>query len=296
MVGKILLPYLGGTPAVWNTCMVFFQALLLGGYSYAHLLSRLPRRTQVRIHSILLIAGLVPLAILRFQIEPLTRSVLPTPTESNPIPWLLAVLLLSAGLPFFAVSTTAPLLQRWFSGTNHSQAKDPYFLYAASNLGSMLTLLCYPLVLEPGLTIGQQGLGWIIGYLVFVALVFLCARLAEKNLVEVQAEDEKAEIAGTVAPTFGTQLGWVALAFIPSSLMIGTTTHLTTDIAPMPLLWILPLALYLLSFILVFSQIPGWVYSTALLGLPLLACLAVSGFGDVFHAHSLVDLLQRLAK
>jgi len=167
MVGKILLPYLGGTPAVWNTCMVFFQALLLGGYSYAHLLSRLPRRTQVRIHSILLIAGLVPLAILRFQIEPLTRSILPTPTESNPIPWLLAVLLLSAGLPFFAVSTTAPLLQRWFSGTNHSQAKDPYFLYAASNLGSMLTLLCYPLVLEPGLTIGQQGLGWIIGYLVF---------------------------------------------------------------------------------------------------------------------------------
>ena len=296
MVGKILLPYLGGTPAVWNTCMVFFQALLLGGYSYAHLLSRLPRRTQVRIHSILLIAGLVPLAILRFQIEPLTRSILPTPTESNPIPWLLAVLLLSAGLPFFAVSTTAPLLQRWFSGTNHSQAKDPYFLYAASNLGSMLTLLCYPLVLEPGLTIGQQGLGWIVGYLVFVALVFLCARLAEKNLVEVQAEAEKAEIAGTGAPTFGTQLGWVALAFIPSSLMIGTTTHLTTDIAPMPLLWILPLALYLLSFILVFSQIPGWVYLSALLGLPLLACLAVSGFGDLFHAQSLDDLLQRLAK
>ena len=296
MVGKILLPYLGGTPAVWNTCMVFFQALLLGGYSYAHLLSGFPRKTQARIHSFLLLAGLIPLVALRFQIEPLTRSFLPTPTESNPIPWLLAVLLLSAGLPFFAVSTTAPLLQRWFSGTNHSQARDPYFLYAASNLGSMLTLLCYPLVLEPALTIGQQGLGWILGYLLFVCLVFLCARLAEKNPGESHQKDETAPGSQETAPSLGTQLGWVALAFIPSSLMIGTTTHLTTDIAPMPLLWILPLALYLLSFILVFSTIPGWVYLTALLGLPLLACLTVSGFFDVFQAHHWDDFVKRLAK
>ena len=136
MVGKILLPYLGGTPAVWNTCMVFFQGLLLGGYSYAHFLSSMSKSNQIKVHAGLLCAGLIPLVLLQFQIEPLTISILPTPTESNPIPWLLAVLLFSAGVPFFAVSTTAPLLQRWFSATNHSQAKDPYFLYAASNFGS----------------------------------------------------------------------------------------------------------------------------------------------------------------
>ena len=296
MVGKILLPYLGGTPAVWNTCMVFFQALLLGGYSYAHLLSRFPSKTQFRIHFILLVAGFIPLAALRFQVEPLTQSVLPTPTESNPIPWLLTVLLLSAGLPFFAVSTTAPLLQRWFSRTNHPQAKDPYFLYAASNVGSMLTLLCYPLVLEPSLTIGQQGIGWIFGYLLFTGLVFLCGWLAEKNQGTSESFGEPTEISQEAAPSLGMQLGWVALAFIPSSLMIGTTTHLTTDIAPMPLLWILPLALYLLSFILVFSSIPRWVYPTALLGLPLLASLAVSGFADIFQANNWDDFAKRLAK
>jgi spermidine synthase len=295
MVGKILLPYLGGTPAVWNTCMVFFQALLLGGYSYAHLLAGWPRKRQVRVHAALLCAGLIPLLCLQFQIEPLTRSFLPTPTEANPIPWLLGVLLLSAGLPFFAVSTTAPLLQRWFSGTNHAQAKDPYFLYAASNLGSMLTLLCYPLVLEPNLTIGQQSMGWILGYVVFLLLVLLCARLAARNPAP-EIEGETVSETNSSPPTLGTQAGWVALAFIPSSLMIGTTTHLTTDIAPMPLLWILPLALYLLSFILVFSKIPGWVYQTALLGLPLLACLTLSGFTDILQANNWDDLIKRVAK
>jgi spermidine synthase len=295
MVGKILLPYLGGTPAVWNTCMVFFQGLLLGGYSYAHLLAGWPKKRQVRVHTALLCAGLIPLLCLQFQIEPLTRSFLPTPTEANPIPWLLGVLLLSAGLPFFAVSTTAPLLQRWFSTTNHSQAKDPYFLYAASNLGSMLTLLCYPLVLEPNMTIGQQSMGWILGYVVFLLLVLLCAWLGDRNPApEVEGETVSENIP--IPPTLGTQAGWVALAFIPSSLMIGTTTHLTTDIAPMPLLWILPLALYLLSFILVFSKIPGWVYQTALLGLPLIACLILSGLPDILQANSWDGLIKRLAK
>jgi predicted O-methyltransferase YrrM len=295
MVGKILLPYLGGTPAVWNTCMVFFQGLLLGGYSYAHFLSSMSKSKQIKVHAGLLCAGLIPLVLLQFQIEPLTRSILPTPTESNPIPWLLAVLLFSAGVPFFAVSTTAPLLQRWFSSTNHPQAKDPYFLYAASNFGSMLTLICYPLVLEPNLTIHQQSFAWTIGYVVFLALVLICARLGSQNAAVESSTNANAATASP-SPSFGTQAGWVALAFIPSSLMIGTTTHLTTDIAPMPLLWILPLALYLLSFILVFSSIPSWVYQGAILGLPLLACLAIAGAGDLLFSGITDDFSKRLTK
>lgn len=299
MVGKILLPYLGGTPAVWNTCMVFFQALLLGGYSYAHMLAKMPKRLQTKVHCVLLAAGFLPLLLLRFQIEPLTSSILPTPTESNPIPWLLGVLLLSAGLPFFAVSTTAPLLQRWFAGTTHSQAKDPYFLYAASNLGSMLTLLSYPLFIEPNFTIQNQTLGWTIGYGIFFGLVLLCAVVSNQSAREEgtgkSTNDAQVDPVSSPAPSLGTILGWVTMAFIPSSVMIGATTHITTDIAPMPLLWILPLALYLFSFIVVFSRVPGWLFIGSILGFPLLAYLLASGGSSVFQANHIEDLAKRLA-
>lgn len=291
LVGKILLPYLGGTPAVWNTCMVFFQALLLGGYYYAHRLKRVPTlRTQLIIQGALLAIALVPLLVFRFRVDFLAQTILPTPTESNPIPWLLTILLLTTGLPFFVVSTTAPLLQRWFAGTNHPAARDPYFLYAASNLGSMLTLVGYPFIIEPSLTIGQQSYVWLTGFIIYGGLVALCGRLAACNPALANPTSLTSDVPEK-APSWTMMMGWIALAFIPSSLMIGCTTHLTTDIAPIPLLWILPLALYLLSFILVFSQIPGWLYQAVFLVGPLAVLLGQSGaFGDLFKIEGMSDL------
>jgi hypothetical protein len=175
MVGKILLPYLGGTPAVWNTCMLFFQALLLAGYSYSHWsTSRLSPQMQVKVHMAVLGLALLVLLLFRFDIEPLAKGILPPPTERNPIAWLLAVLLVAAGLPFFAVSTSAPLIQRWFSKTPHPQAQDPYFLYAASNLGSMLALVGYPFVVEPNLTLEMQRWVWLAGFTLLAVLTITC--------------------------------------------------------------------------------------------------------------------------
>src|SRR5262249_40795843 len=157
MIGKMLLPYLGGTPAVWNTCMVFFQAALLGGYAYAHALTRrLEVRRQLLLHAGLLVLPLVPLALWQLDARRLAQDWLPR-DYGNPIPWLLAMLALAAGLPFLVVSTTGPLLQKWFAETGHPGAKDPYFLYAASNLGSMLGLLGYPTLVEPNLRLATQA-------------------------------------------------------------------------------------------------------------------------------------------
>ena len=291
LVGKILLPYLGGTPAVWNTCMVFFQALLLGGYYYAHRMKRVPSlRTQLIVQGSLLAVALIPLIAFKFRVDFLAQTILPTPTSANPIPWLLSVLLITTGLPFFVVSTTAPLLQRWFAGTSHPAARDPYFLYAASNLGSMLTLVGYPFFIEPSLTIGQQAYVWLTGFIVYGCLVALCGSLAARNpAIPDSTSTDGSQPEKPLGWT--TMLGWIALAFIPSSLMIGCTTHLTTDIAPIPLLWILPLALYLLSFILVFSKIPGWIYQAVFLLAPLAILLGQSGaVGDFFRIEGLSDL------
>jgi spermidine synthase len=293
MIGKMILPLLGGTPAVWNTCMVFYQAVLLLGYGYAHLSTTwLGARKQAAIHVVLLLLPFVflPLAVNRDLIR----------GEDNPIVGLLLILSLSVGLPMFVVSASAPLLQKWFASTSHPAAKDPYFLYGASNLGSMLALVAYPLLVEPHLRLREQSIDWSVGYSVLVALTVLCAVflwLSPRNVeVEEKVEESKAEKApasgrrpseaikparhgirtGGKPPTpaepdaaishtltgevtWRRVLRWVALAFVPSSLMLGATTYITTDIAAIPLLWVVPLALYLLSFILVFSHIPAWL-------------------------------------
>lgn len=276
MVGKILLPYLGGTPAVWNTCMLFFQALLLAGYAYSHLSTKfLAPKTQVKVHLVVLFFALVVLLVLRFDIEPLARGALPPPTETNPIPWLLTVLLVAAGLPFFAVSTSAPLIQRWFSKTPHPQANDPYFLYAASNLGSMLALVGYPFVVEPSLTLDNQRWLWIAGFGLLCLLTAFCGNIM-LGFVSQSSVTSKTTNETTDEPlSWGRRLRWVMLAAVPSSLMLGATTYMTTDIAAIPLLWIPPLALYLLSFILVFSRLPGLVISTFAMLLPLTAMLLI---------------------
>ncbi len=246
LIAKMLLPVLGGAPSVWNACMVFFQALLLAGYAYVLVLNRFRLKTQILFHLALLIfAG----AVLPFGVSDSLISQLPN--ESNPTLWLLKVLLITVGFPFFVLSATAPLLQRWFSHSDHSSSNDPYFLYAISNAGSMLSLLAFPFFLEPRWNLGTQSRYWAIGYLILALLIGSCAVLigGKQNL---KSEATSAKASEHIP--FSSRIQWVLLAFVPSSLMLGVTTHIATDVASMPLVWIIPLAIYLLTFILAFAN------------------------------------------
>ena len=250
LFAKMVLPLLGGAPAVWNTCLVFFQTVLLGGYLYAHLVSRrLPVKGQVLLHLALIAAGAIalPLGL---------RSASPFPGDDNPVLWLLATLVLSIGIPFFVLSATAPLLQRWFSVTDHRDADDPYFLYAASNAGSLAALMAYPLLIEPYLRLSTQRMVWTVGYGVLLVLAGVSALAAMRCLATTDPEtgSELANDGRHEELSVRRRLRWIALAAVPCSLMLSVTTHLTTDISPIPLLWVLPLALYVTSFVLVFAR------------------------------------------
>jgi len=248
MFAKMALPLLGGSPAVWNTAMVFYQAMLLGGYIYAHVATRwLGARRQAAIHLLVLLLPLVALPI------GIPSGWLP-PTQTNPAPWLLALLLVAVGLPFFVVSASSPMLQTWFASTRHRAAADPYFLYAASNIGSILALLVYPTLIEPTLGLEIQSWIWAGGYLVLALMTALCAIALWRRLAG--AVVQPVPLAHSERLPIGQRLRWVALAFVPSSLMLSVTTYLSTNIAPIPLLWVIPLAIYLLSFILVFMRKP----------------------------------------
>jgi spermidine synthase len=313
LIGKLIVPLLGGFPSVWNTCMVFFQVMLLAGYAFAHYSSGwLGERRQAVLHIGLVALIAVPVLFFHLQVF---RDLVPS-SEGNVVQLVLGLLLLllvSAGPQFFAVSVTAPLLQRWFANTAHPAAKDPYFLYAASNAGSMLALLGYPVVVEPDLTLVQQRWAWSAGFALLVLLIAACAVLFRKSPAPAPKSSTppkgkppaKPSLAAagaiTAVPSFrqfatdfagpslaakpvtkgdegvplGRALRWVALAFVPSSLMLGVTTYVTTDIAAIPLLWVLPLALYLLSFILVFSKLPAWVHRFLVLALPVLLLLLI---------------------
>src|SRR5215510_2653891 len=256
IVARMLLPYLGGAPAVWNTCMVFYQAMLLGGYAYAHLTTRwLGARRQTILHLILLLS-----AVFIFPIEVSEKAIQLLDGQAQPVWWLLSRLLVMVGLPFFMLSTGGPLLQQWFSTTNHLAAKDPYFLYSASNLGSLIALLGYPLLMEPALRLRQQSWLWAGGYALLLILIIACALARWKSKVASIESSESIEPSGTDVEGRSDQLArrarWVLLSFAPSSLMLGVTTHLSTDISPVPLLWIAPLSLYLLTFILAFARRP----------------------------------------
>jgi len=254
IVAKTVLPILGGTPMVWNTCVLFFQILLLAGYAYAHgVTTWLGSRRSSAAYGLLLV---LPFVALPFAISPDAQP----PAEGNPIGWLFLVLAKSIGLPFFALAATAPILQRWFADTDHPSAKDPYFLYAASNLGSLLALVMYPVLIEPMLRLRIQSRLWAIGYGVFVLAACLSVaagwrRKARKApSAELRVEGPAlSTVEGPAAPTWEQRATWIALAFIPSSLMLAVTTYFSTDIAPVPLFWIAPLALYLLTFVVAFS-------------------------------------------
>jgi hypothetical protein len=273
MMARMILPLLGGSPAVWNTCMVFFQAALLAGYAYAHAATaRLGPRLQFVLH-----VGLLSLPLLVLPVAIPQSAVGSLPHEASPVLWLLGVLLLSVGLPFFVVSTTAPLLQKWFAGTAHPAARDPYFLYGASNLGSMLALLGYPTLVEPYLSLQQQSWFWAAGYGLLVLLTLGCMAAVWRTRVSSPREQGLPAPNREQAPgrlSVSRRLRWVLLAFVPSSLMLAVTAYLSNDIAAVPLLWVVPLALYLLSFILVFARRPILPHAWMVRGLPLLAALS----------------------
>jgi hypothetical protein len=321
MIGKLILPKLGGTPQVWNTCMVFFQTVLLLGYAYTHSLStKLKLRQQLILHCALLV---IPIGLMIWLPFYATVHDWSPPAGSNPIPQTLLLLVTVVGVPFFVVSTSAPLLQRWFSYSGDPAAKDPYFLYGASNLGSLLSLLFYPALVEPWTTLPMQSQIWLVGYVALAALIAYCAfriyQVAPPDSVlaaeaaaaaSVQASEPKPEIppapapaletstavkagpgpggsrsiqrkkgmkhlpakaaeevytkpapapvvlAGATAPmTWWRRVRWVLLAAVPVSLMLGVTSYISTDLSPFPLVWVVPLALYLLTFILVFMRI-----------------------------------------
>jgi hypothetical protein len=276
LYARMMLPLLGGAPAVWITAMLFFQAALLAGYLYAHLSVRwLGLERQTMLHGALLLAAFIALPV-----------ALPdgwTPSAgAMPVGWQLALMAAGIGLPFFAVSATAPLLQRWFAHTGHTHAADPYFLYGASNIGSIAALVLYPLAIEPLLRLGRQGLVWTGGYGLLLLLIGACGWAMRRHYVA-----SPPGVGGnglTLSPDIDwrRRLWWIALAFAPSSLMLGTTLHISTDIAAVPLLWVLPLTLYLLSFVIVFARRPLLPHRRMLaLQIPALIVLAVVMSWDI---------------
>ncbi|MDP8916673.1 MAG: fused MFS/spermidine synthase [Pseudomonadota bacterium] len=249
MIARLLLPLLGGSPAVWNTSMAFFQAALLVGYAYAHGLQRLrTARAQVAVHALVLLvaAAFLPVRVWEAAGEP---------SAASPALWLLGALALSIGLPFAALSATAPLVQAWWARVHGAEqgGRDPYVLYAASNLGSLLGLLAYPLLVEPTLTLPQQSLLWTGGFALFAGLALLIGLQAWRSPA-AQAAAGPARPAAAVA--WRDRLTWLGLAAVPSSLLLGVTSHLSTDVAAAPFLWAAPLALYLLTFVNAFAARP----------------------------------------
>jgi SAM-dependent methyltransferase len=310
MFARMILPMLGGSPAVWNTAVLFYQTVLLGGYVSAHAITtRLRIRQQVALYGVLL---LVPLLILPISVPAGWNP----PTETSPIPWLLTVLLVAVGLPFFVLSTSSPVIQRWFSYTDHPSAHDPYFLYAASNVGSILGLLIYPFVLERTLRLQEQSWLWAGGYVLYVILMLASGWVVwrSRNMVSQKQQEEEAATRrmkdsaehsshGAAGLTWRRRLRWVLWAIVPSSLMLSVTTYLSTNIAAIPLFWVVPLALYLLTYVLVFARkppIPHWLVVRALpiVLLPLLIVLITDATDPIwllFPLHLLVFFIITMA-
>jgi SAM-dependent methyltransferase len=306
LVSRQLLPLLGGTPSVWNSCLMTFQALLLVGYLYAHFVARrFTPRGQAVVHLALFGLSLLALPVA-------VRAAAGAPPESwGPSAWVVRLLLGAVGAPFLVLSAGAPLLQRWYSAWRAHAAPDhagddaaTYALYAASNAGSLVALLGYPLLIEPHLGLGAQSRWWSLAYAMLGAVLLACAAVVARrtargaraattgNVAEATDAAPVAAVAGA-APTRVRRAQWTLLAFVPSALLLAVTRYLTTDVAPVPLLWVVPLAVYLLTFIVAFA--PALRPSTQLLdralasALPVLAILVVLGanspLGVVATAH-----------
>ncbi|RYD54074.1 MAG: hypothetical protein EOP60_08670 [Sphingomonadales bacterium] len=279
MIARMALPKLGGAPAVWNSAMLVYQALLLGGYAYAHWLGRVPPRVQAAIHlGVLAIAALwLPIGLIAMDL----------PADAEPAVWVPWLLVASIGPLFFAISAQAPLLQRWYSVATHG--RDPYALYAASNIGSFGGLLAYPLLVEPGLALKGQSWLWTAGYVLVALLVAGCATLLPRK------PDDVAHVPHVSAPASrGRVAHWILLALVPSGLMLATTTFLTTDIVAVPMLWVLPLGLYLLSFSVAFSDnrtIPDLLAKFAPVVILMFGATMIAGLQKMAYMNALIGLL-----
>ncbi|WP_309621561.1 fused MFS/spermidine synthase [Novosphingobium sp.] len=269
MVARMALPRLGGAPNVWNSAMLVYQALLLGGYWYAHRLSRLPLRRQARIHLAVFVLAALTL--------PVSLATLAPSAPGREVWWVPLLFALSIGPVFFMVSAQAPLMQRWYA--LHPQASAPWALYAASNLGSFGGLIAYPLLAEPLLALHWQSWAWTAGYLLLLGLIALAAR-ARWNVGDAGNMIPQAQKNSQIPRL--TVAHWIVLAAAPSGLMLATTTHLTTDVFAMPLLWVMPLGLYLLSFVIAFADRRGparLVSALAWLGILTVGPMAAVSYG-----------------
>jgi hypothetical protein len=256
MVGKMVLPRAGGSPQVWNTTLVFFQTALLGGYLYAHLTVKwLGVRAQAFAHIAVLALPLLLLPIALPDGNP--------PVEGGQSWWILGALTIAVGAPFFVLASASPLIQRWLAATTHESAKDPYYLYAGSNAGSLVGLLAFPFLLEPLLPVSRQVTLWAAGYMGFIGLGAICALVAATSSSAAVAIADPT-MAAPVAPpesdepehavTRNDRVFWIVSAAVPSALLMGVTQYLTSQIAPLSLLWVLPLAVYLATFIMAFAR------------------------------------------
>lgn len=283
MIGKMALPVFGGTPAVWNTCLVFFQVTLFCGYLCTHCVASLPG-TKLRRVSVYYLATLLVLLALGYYAQPILiqpEALWRDAADTSPALALLGILRARAALPLLVVSATAPLLQSWFALTHHPRADDPYFLYAASNFGSLLALVAYPIVIEPNVGLTEQSRIWRSGFLVLGVLILTCGlvarRLSDSSEAMRSSDDSDVRPARGLDPLnasaspgsiLARRLWWAVLVFIPASWLMGVTSYLTTDVAAIPLFWTVPLALYLLSFILAFARSGATMVGAARFVLP----------------------------
>jgi len=274
ILGKQILPWFGGTPAVWTTCLLFFQILLPGGYAYAHGISAwLAPRAQAIVHIALLGGSLWFLPIVA---DPSYRSTL----ETSPTVQILALLTFTIGAPYFLISATGPLLQAWFARTH---AKSPYRLYALSNVGSLLALLSYPFLVEPNLYLGAQARSWSWGYVLFAGACSLCGvqlllRGREPAAAPPDAADSVATTASDVSgqsPRWGAMALWLGLSASASGMLMATTNQICQEVAVVPFLWLLPLTLYLLSFIICFDS-PQWYDRRVFIALLVVSTMAAT--------------------
>lgn len=250
----MVLPVYGGVPSIWNVCMFFFQVTLLAGYAYAHVSMKYLRPKWQMVLMLLIV--LVSLTLLPFMID--GRSA--PPEGTSPAIWLMGRLALSIGFPLFVISCLSPLLQRSFSLSGHRYSIDSYFLYASSNIGSMAALFFYPLVLERLLATGSQSFYWSVGFGILGLMVLACQAVSWK--AQARGSGDKAPASPSIAVSWRRRLFWLFAAFVPSSLLLSVTTYITTDLTPIPLLWVLPLGIYLLTYVIAFSRnpvLPHWL-------------------------------------
>ncbi len=299
MFGRMVLPLLGGTPAVWNTCMMFYQIVLLWGYLYSHLtIQGLGPRRQSLIHMAFL---LIPWLTGTFAIH-VSEGWIPN-TTSNPVWGTLVLLHVSIFVPIFVIACTAPMVQRWFSATQYPGAKDPYFLYAASNLGSFVGLLAYPFWIEPRFSLQEQTQLATWGLATLTLMTIGCAMLMRWKFqadsvqsldwqkLERTFEAEQLRQLGVKQNRWGERLLWILLSAVPSSLLLGTTTYLTTDIASFPLLWVIPLALYLLTFVIAFARHMRWFGYLCLFAQPVILAIFAAHYFHMLNENNLLLML-----